>query len=73
MKKIAIFLLLLFQTGLMAQTTRYFEFSVPECGHGNWQDTSFIAATDDPAIIADVLEDITKPFQERRFIIGPID
>lgn len=73
MKKIAIFLLLLFQTGLMAQTTRYFEFSVPECGHANWQDTSFIAATDDPAIIADVLEDITKPFQERRFIIGPID
>ncbi|MCB0518056.1 MAG: hypothetical protein H6577_09740 [Lewinellaceae bacterium] len=72
MKNIAVLLIFLFQTGLTAQTTRYFEFSVPDCGHGNWQDTSFIAATDDPAVIADVLEDMSKPFEERRFIIGPI-
>ncbi|MCB0518059.1 MAG: T9SS type A sorting domain-containing protein [Lewinellaceae bacterium] len=71
MKNIAVLLIFLFQTGLTAQTTRYFEFSLI-CGHGNWQDTSLIAATDDPAVIADVLEDISKPFEERRFIIGPI-
>lgn len=73
MKNIAVLLIFLFQTSLTAQTTRYFEFSLPDCGHGNWQDTSFIAATDDPAVIADVLEDISKPFEERRFIIGSID
>ncbi|MEZ4954390.1 MAG: hypothetical protein R2825_12555 [Saprospiraceae bacterium] len=66
MKNIAVLVIFLFQTGLTAQTTRYFEFSVPDCGHGNWQDTSLIAATDDQkAVIADVLEHVKATFEER--------
>lgn len=55
-----------------AQTTRYFEFTVT-CGHGNWQDTSFIAATSDQAVIDSVLANIARPLEERQFIVGPID
>lgn len=51
--------------------TRYFEFGVV-CGHGNWQDTSFIAATSDPVLIDSVLANIARPFEQRNFINGNI-
>lgn len=55
-----------------AQTTRYFEFTTA-CGHGNWQDTAFVAATSDQAVIDSVLANLTRPIEERKFIVGPID
>ncbi|MES2284873.1 MAG: T9SS type A sorting domain-containing protein [Bacteroidota bacterium] len=54
-----------------SQTTRYFEFTT-SCGHGNWQDTCFIAAASDQAIIDTVLADLAKPLNNRRFINGAI-
>lgn len=54
-----------------AQTMRYFQFSV-ECGHGEWRDTSFIAATSNPVVIAAVLADLEKPIAERKLISGAI-
>lgn len=54
-----------------AQTTRYFQFTT-DCGHGNWQDTAFIAATSDPAVIDSVLADLSRPPAERKFISGAI-
>lgn len=55
-----------------AQTTRYFQFTT-ECGHGNWQDTAFVAATSDQDVIDAVLANIALPIEERQFISGPID
>ena len=54
-----------------AQNMRYFQFSVA-CGHGNWQDTAFVAATNDTALINTVLAEMAKPMEERMFINGPI-
>ena len=56
----------------IAQSVHYFEFTT-QCGHGNWQDTSFIAATADQDVIDSVLTDMAKPYDERRFISGFID
>jgi len=54
------------------QATRYFEFTT-NCGHGKWQDTSFIAATTDQAVISRVLANLAKPLNQRNFISGKID
>lgn len=55
-----------------AQDMRYFQFTTT-CGHGNWQDTAYIAATNDPAVIADVMMELDKPFDERsKFVAGKI-
>ncbi|MCX7987633.1 MAG: T9SS type A sorting domain-containing protein [Bacteroidales bacterium] len=54
-----------------SQTTRYFEFKT-QCGHGNWQDTSFIAATSVQEVIDSVLTDLSRPYEQRKFISGPI-
>lgn len=55
MKKLALTLILSLTISIIsnAQTTRYFKFTTA-CGHGNWQDGSFIAATSDQAVINDV-------------------
>jgi hypothetical protein len=68
-----IFTLVLLLTGLhlQSQELRYFEF-VMDCGHGNWQDTSCIAATSDQTLIGELLAEMVKPYEERRFINGPI-
>lgn len=71
MRKILVILLLASYLPVYAQTMRYFEFR-PQCGHGNWQDTSFIAATNDQTVIDTLLHDLTKPIAQRRFIEGPI-
>lgn len=63
---------LFFLTLTQAQTSRYFEFTT-SCGHGNWQDTAFVAATSDQAVIDSVLANIERPIEERQFISGPID
>lgn len=55
-----------------SQTMRYFEFSV-DCGHGKWQDTSFIAAASDPEVIDTVLANLSRPKDQRKFISGAID
>jgi hypothetical protein len=55
-----------------AQTIRYFEFSAT-CGHGNWQDTTFIASTSNQVTIDSVLVNLARPFNQRNFINGPID
>jgi len=57
---------------LKAQTTRFFEFTT-NCGHGNWQDTSFIASTSNQVIIDSVLANLARPLTQRNFIAGPID
>lgn len=45
---------------------RYFRFSgCPEENHGNWQDTSFVAATENPAVIAQCLQQLGLPVEER--------
>jgi|GEM_PF-757747 len=71
MKKITIFLFIMFAITLKSQTVRYFEFTT-NCGHGNWQDTSFIAATSDQVVIDTVLANISRPLDERKFISGKI-
>jgi hypothetical protein len=74
MKKIVFTFILVLFLGLVvkSQTTRYFEFTTT-CGHGNWQDTSFIAATSTPSVIDTVLVDLAKSLNQRRFISGNID
>jgi hypothetical protein len=65
--------LLLAATALVhAQPLRFFAFTT-NCGHGNWQDTAFIAATADQAVIDTVLANLARPLSERKFINGPID
>lgn len=66
-------LLFVLSTALSAhsQTTRYFEF-ITNCGHGNWQDTSFIASATDQSLIDTLLAELGKPLTQRRFIGGPI-
>ena len=52
--------------------TRYFEFST-NCGHGNWQDSTFIASTSNQVLIDSVLANIARPLNQRKFINGYID
>jgi len=54
---------------------RYFRFnSCPEGNHGNWQDSSFIAATSDPKVIKQCLDQLQLPLEERTlFPLGKID
>jgi hypothetical protein len=66
-----LFLLTCFCVTNRAQTTRYFEFTT-NCGHGNWQDTSFIAAASSQPLIDSVLAELAKPVILRKFINGPI-
>lgn len=54
-----------------AQTWRYFEFTT-QCGHGAWQDSSFIAATNNPELIDTVLANLSRPPDQRKFITGSI-
>ena len=50
---------------------RYFQFRI-DCGHGNWQDTSVIAAATDSLLIADFYAELEKPFHQRKLINGPL-
>lgn len=52
--------------------TRYFEFAT-KCGHGNWRDTSFIAAASNHELIDSVLANLARPLDQRNFINGTID
>jgi hypothetical protein len=74
MKKIVLNSILFLTFGFIsnAQTTRYFEFST-NCGHGNWQDTTFIASTSDQVLIDTVIANIARPLNQRKFINGNID
>ncbi|HAR19018.1 MAG TPA: hypothetical protein DCR46_00015 [Cytophagales bacterium] len=62
---------LLFSTAIQAQETRFFQFKTT-CGHGNWQDTSFIASASDKALIDTVLANLARPIKQRNFISGNI-
>ena len=45
---------------------RYFRFSsCPKETHSNWQDTSFVAATSNPEVIAKCLAELRLPLEER--------
>lgn len=57
------------------QETRYFRFkSCAESNHGNWQDTSFVAATKDPKVIKQCLDQLSLPQEERKlFPLGKIE
>ena len=45
---------------------RYFRFSsCPQETHGNWQDTSFVAATSNPEVIAKCLAELRLPLENR--------
>jgi len=45
---------------------RFFRFSsCPMENHGNWQDTSFVAATSDPVVIQQCLDQLALPLEER--------
>lgn len=58
--------------GIMCHAqTRFFEFTTV-CGHDNWQDTSFIAATSNPVLIDTVLANLARPMEMRKFISGAI-
>jgi len=54
---------------------RYFRFqSCPESSHGNWQDTSFIAATKNPQVIQQCLDQLTLSQEDRLlFPFGKIE
>ncbi len=54
---------------------RYFRFnSCPENSHGNWQDTSFVAATSNPKVIQQCLDQLKLPFESRvLFPLGEIE
>lgn len=69
---ITLFLTLFIGLTVQAQTTRYFEFSTI-CGHGNWQDTTFIASASDQVLIDTVLANLARPIDQRKFINGLID
>ena len=56
---------------IKGQPVHYFEF-ITTCGHGNWQETSFIDATSDQAVIDTCLVDLNKPLVQRRFISGTV-
>jgi hypothetical protein len=70
------FLLLMFHVLVSfaadAQTFRYFQFKTT-CGHGNWQDSSFIAAASDLGLIDSVMANLSRPLNQRKFINGLID
>ncbi len=74
MEKTALSFILIIMISLIgkAQTTRFFEFSTT-CGHGNWQDTTFIASTSNQTVIDLVLANLERPLIQRNFINGPID
>ncbi len=74
MKNLILVSILILTSGLFsqAQTVRYFEFTT-DCGHGNWQDTTFIASTSNQILIDSVLANLDRPLNERKFINGPID
>lgn len=74
MKILGLTLILVVTMGIAikAQTVRYFEFSTT-CGHGNWQDTTFIASTSDQVLIDTVLANMARPLNQRKFISGNID
>lgn len=75
MKKIGFTFILVLTIGFIgnSQTLRYFEFSAAGCGHGNWQDSTFIAATSDQIVIDSVNANLARPFNQRNFISGNID
>ncbi|MDO5970149.1 hypothetical protein Q4Q35_10050 [Flavivirga aquimarina] len=56
-------------------TKRYFRFnSCPESSHGNWQDTSFVAATSNPIVIEQCLDQLKLPVASRGlFPLGKIE
>ena len=56
-------------------TKRYFRFnSCPGNGHGNWQDTSFVAATSDSIVIKQCLDQLKLPLASRSlFPLGKIE
>ncbi|SFZ92828.1 hypothetical protein SAMN05428642_1021024 [Flaviramulus basaltis] len=56
-------------------TKRYFRFkSCPENTYGNWQDTSFVAATSNPFVIQQCLDQLKLPLESRKFFpLGKID
>jgi len=72
MKKGHIILLVLVHGCLCArgQSLRYFQFH-SKC-NTVWQDTSFVAATSDPAVIDSVLGELAKPVSLRRMAYGQI-
>jgi hypothetical protein len=53
---------------------RYFRFSsCPQDAHGNWQDTSFVAATADPIVIQQCLDQLALAEEERNlFPLGSL-
>jgi hypothetical protein len=75
MKKTGLTFIMLLTLGFIGKAqTRFFEFSTSTfCGHGNWQDTSFIASTSNQAVIDSVLANLARPLNQRNFINGPID
>lgn len=73
MRIVFLFLCILLLSAIaQAQTMRYFQFSI-QCGHNQWRDTSVVAATSNPVVIAEVLADMQKPIAERQMISGQID
>ncbi|MEW4922528.1 hypothetical protein [Algibacter sp. 2305UL17-15] len=61
--------------GTTEPSKRYFRFkSCPENSHGNWQDTSFVAATVNPMVIKRCLEELKLPLESRKlFPLGKIE
>ncbi len=55
-------------------TVRYFRFrGCPEKNYDNWRDTSFVAATSDPKVIQQCLEQLALSFENRsQFPLGKL-
>ena len=73
MKNFLFLLLVLFMGSVAAfsHPLRYFEFKT-SCGHGRWQDSSFIAATNDPIVIDSIEANLAKPIDYRWMINGKL-
>jgi hypothetical protein len=71
MKSFLFLILLIAASGINSQSLRYFQFTT-SCGHGKWQDSSFVAATSSQSVIDSVLAEFSRPLANRKFINGKI-
>lgn len=73
MKKHTIFVLMMVcMSAWSFGQMRYFQIGT-DCGHGAWQDTTFVVAASDQDLIDTMLAELQKPWDDRRFVDGPLN
>lgn len=64
-------LLLIWSAGSLSAQMRFFQAGIRHETE-NWLDSSFVVAASDPALLAEIDLELSKPIDERRHINGPI-